>query len=85
MLKGEILEYKEKHLPIKFEQKLLSQQLHQKQEFEIADESKFPKEKYKPTAIVILGAAPSEGARRLYESVGFVNVGAAHYWAKLVD
>ncbi len=41
-------------------------------------------EKYKPTAIVILGAAPSEGARRLYKSVGFVKNGEAHYWAKVV-
>lgn len=41
-------------------------------------------EKYKPTAVVILGAAPTEGARRLYKSVGFVNNGAAHYWAKTV-
>jgi predicted N-acetyltransferase YhbS len=42
-------------------------------------------EKYQPSAVVILGAAPSEGARRLYESVGFVNVGAAHYWTKMVN
>ncbi len=42
-------------------------------------------EKYNPSAIVILGAAPSEGARRLYESVGFVIVGAAHYWTKMVN
>ena len=41
-------------------------------------------EKHNPTAIVILGAAPSEGARKLYESVGFVNVGKAHYWAKVI-
>ena len=40
---------------------------------------------HKPTAVVILGAAPSEGARRLYKSVGFVNEGTAHFWAKLVD
>jgi mycothiol synthase len=39
-------------------------------------------EKYKPSAIVIIGAAPSEGARRLYESVGFVNEGACHFWVK---
>ena len=42
-------------------------------------------EKFEPSAIVILGAAPSEGARRLYESVGFVNVGTAHYWTKMVN
>ncbi len=42
-------------------------------------------EKYQPSAVVILGAAPSEGARRLYESVGFVNKGAACYWIKMVD
>ncbi|MHA2116464.1 MAG: GNAT family N-acetyltransferase [Candidatus Thorarchaeota archaeon] len=42
-------------------------------------------EKYKPTAVVILGAAPSEGARRLYESVGFVNEGKSHFWAKLIN
>jgi len=37
-------------------------------------------EKYRPSALVILGAAPSDGARRLYESVGFVNEGMQHYW-----
>ncbi|MFW9793812.1 MAG: GNAT family N-acetyltransferase [Candidatus Thorarchaeota archaeon] len=41
-------------------------------------------EKHKPTAVVILGAAPWEAARRLYESVGFVNEGERHYWAKIV-
>ncbi len=41
-------------------------------------------EKYKPSAVVILGAAPTEGARRLYESVGFVNEGPRHYWFKMV-
>jgi ribosomal protein S18 acetylase RimI-like enzyme len=39
-------------------------------------------EKYKPSAMVIIGAAPSEGARRLYESVGFVNEGTLHRWVK---
>lgn len=39
-------------------------------------------EKYEPSAMVIIGAAPSEGARRLYESVGFVNEGPLHYWVK---
>ncbi|MHA2386529.1 MAG: GNAT family N-acetyltransferase, partial [Candidatus Thorarchaeota archaeon] len=39
-------------------------------------------EKYKPSAMVIIGAAPSEGARRLYESVGFVNEGTQHYWVR---
>jgi ribosomal protein S18 acetylase RimI-like enzyme len=39
-------------------------------------------EKYEPSAMVIIGAAPSEGARRLYESVGFVNEGTRHYWVK---
>jgi ribosomal protein S18 acetylase RimI-like enzyme len=38
--------------------------------------------KYEASAMVIIGAAPSEGARRLYESVGFVNEGTRHYWAK---
>ncbi|MHA2118190.1 MAG: GNAT family N-acetyltransferase [Candidatus Thorarchaeota archaeon] len=38
--------------------------------------------KYKPSAMVIIGAAPSEGARRLYESVGFVNKGTRHSWVK---
>ncbi|MHA1951544.1 MAG: GNAT family N-acetyltransferase [Candidatus Thorarchaeota archaeon] len=42
-------------------------------------------EKYKPSAVVILGAASSEAARKLYESVGFVNKGSAHYWVKSVD
>jgi ribosomal protein S18 acetylase RimI-like enzyme len=41
-------------------------------------------EKYRPSAVVILGAAPTEGARRLYESVGFVNEGARHYWVQMV-
>ena len=41
-------------------------------------------EKYEPSAIVILGAAPTDGARRLYESVGFVNEGARHYWVHTV-
>ena len=41
-------------------------------------------EKYAPSAVVILGAAPSEGARRLYESVGFVNEGMLHHWFHLV-
>ena len=41
-------------------------------------------EKYKPSAVVIFGAAPTYGARRLYESVGFVNEGARHYWFKIV-
>lgn len=39
-------------------------------------------EKYNPSALVIIGAAPSEGARRLYESAGFVNEGTLHYWVK---
>ncbi|MFW9846887.1 MAG: GNAT family N-acetyltransferase, partial [Candidatus Thorarchaeota archaeon] len=39
-------------------------------------------EKYEPAAMVIIGAAPSAGARRLYESVGFVNEGTQHYWIK---
>ena len=41
-------------------------------------------ENYKPSAVVILGAAPTYGARRLYESVGFVNEGARHHWFKIV-
>ena len=42
-------------------------------------------EKYRPSAVVILGAAPTDGARRLYESVGFVNEGTRHYWFQLVQ
>ncbi len=38
--------------------------------------------KYEPSAVVILGAAPTEGARRLYESVGFMNEGTRHYWVR---
>ncbi|MCK4497793.1 GNAT family N-acetyltransferase [Candidatus Bathyarchaeota archaeon] len=41
-------------------------------------------EKHEPSAVVILGAAPTDGARRLYESVGFVNEGARHYWVHTV-
>jgi mycothiol synthase len=41
-------------------------------------------EKYQPSAIVILGAAASDAARRLYESVGFVNEGPRHYWFQRV-
>jgi hypothetical protein len=41
-------------------------------------------EKYKPSLVVILGAAPTEGARKLYESVGFVNEGTRHYWTKII-
>jgi len=41
-------------------------------------------EKYKPSVVVILGAAPTEGARKLYESVGFVNEGTRHYWIRMV-
>ncbi len=41
-------------------------------------------EKYKPPAVVILGAAPTDGARRLYKSVGFVNKGTRHYWFQMV-
>jgi len=41
-------------------------------------------EKYRPSAVVILGAAPTDGARRLYESMGFVNEGTRHYWFQLV-
>lgn len=40
--------------------------------------------KHKPTAVVILGAAPSEAARKLYESVGFINKGERHYWVKKI-
>ena len=42
-------------------------------------------EKHKPSAVVILGAAPSEAARKLYESVGFENKSERHYWAKMID
>jgi ribosomal protein S18 acetylase RimI-like enzyme len=41
-------------------------------------------EKHKPTAVVILGAAPSDAARNLYESVGFINEGERHYWSKTI-
>ena len=41
-------------------------------------------ERYRPSAIVILGAAPTEGANRLYESVEFENKGARHIWHKKV-
>lgn len=41
-------------------------------------------EKYRPSAVVILGAAPTGQARRLYESMGFVNEGARHYWFQIV-
>ncbi|MFW9803895.1 MAG: GNAT family N-acetyltransferase [Candidatus Thorarchaeota archaeon] len=41
-------------------------------------------EKYEPSAMVIIGAAPSDGARRLYESVGFINEGTLHYWIKIL-
>ena len=41
-------------------------------------------EKYDPSAVVILGAAPTDGARRLYKSIGFVNEGARHYWFQMV-
>ncbi|MHA1906596.1 MAG: GNAT family N-acetyltransferase [Candidatus Thorarchaeota archaeon] len=40
--------------------------------------------KYDPPAIVILGAAATEGANRLYESVGFVNKGLRYQWSKRV-
>ena len=41
-------------------------------------------QKYDPVAMVILGAAPSEGANRLYESVGFENKGVRYHWVKKV-
>ncbi|MHA2373983.1 MAG: GNAT family N-acetyltransferase [Candidatus Thorarchaeota archaeon] len=41
-------------------------------------------ERYNPSAVVILGATPTERAKRLYKSVGLVNKGAAHYWAKTI-
>lgn len=40
--------------------------------------------KYKPSVVLILGAAPTEEARKLYESVGFVNEGKRHYWVRIV-
>ncbi len=39
-------------------------------------------ESHNPVAVVILGAAPTEGANRLYESVGFENLGERHIWSK---
>ena len=41
-------------------------------------------EKHNPSAVVIIGAAPSEGARKLYESVGFVNEGTVSFWRKTI-
>jgi ribosomal protein S18 acetylase RimI-like enzyme len=41
-------------------------------------------ERYQPSTVVIFGAAPTEGARGLYESVGFVNKGTRHCWVKTV-
>jgi ribosomal protein S18 acetylase RimI-like enzyme len=38
----------------------------------------------KPSDVVIIGAAPTEGARRLYKSVGFVKQGTRHYWTKML-
>ncbi|MBN1329756.1 MAG: GNAT family N-acetyltransferase [Candidatus Heimdallarchaeota archaeon] len=39
-------------------------------------------EKYKPTAICIQGAAATEGANRLYESIGFIEKKEVHLWQK---
>ncbi|MFW9909696.1 MAG: GNAT family N-acetyltransferase [Candidatus Thorarchaeota archaeon] len=39
-------------------------------------------EKYNPVVVVILGAAATEGANRLYDSVGFENKGERHLWRK---
>ncbi|MDF1537596.1 MAG: GNAT family N-acetyltransferase [Candidatus Thorarchaeota archaeon] len=41
-------------------------------------------QKYNPIAVIILGAAPTEGANRLYESVGFEHKGVAYHWVKKV-
>ncbi len=41
-------------------------------------------EKYRPSVVVVLGAAPTDGARRLYKSLGFVNEGTRHYWCQLI-
>lgn len=41
-------------------------------------------QKYNPIAVIILGAAASEGANRLYESVGFENKGVRYHWIKKV-
>lgn len=40
-------------------------------------------QKYNPTCIVILGAAPTEGATRLYASLGFVKEDV-HLWKKVL-
>ncbi|MFW9976928.1 MAG: GNAT family N-acetyltransferase [Candidatus Thorarchaeota archaeon] len=37
-------------------------------------------QRYRPAAILILGAAPTDGANRLYESVGFENMGERYIW-----
>ena len=41
-------------------------------------------QKHDPVAVVILGAAPTEGANQLYESVGFENKGERYIWTKQV-
>lgn len=39
-------------------------------------------QKHRPSSICILGAAPSEAANRLYESVGFTKKTEVHLWRK---
>jgi mycothiol synthase len=39
-------------------------------------------QKYRPCSICILGAAPSEAANRLYESLGFTEKTRVHLWRK---
>jgi ribosomal protein S18 acetylase RimI-like enzyme len=39
-------------------------------------------QKYHPSSICILGAAPSDAANRLYESVGFTDKTEVHLWQK---
>jgi len=41
-------------------------------------------EKYKPTSICVLGAAPTEAANALYDSVGFNQKWEVHLWRKAI-
>ncbi len=39
-------------------------------------------QKYRPSSLYILGAAPSEAANRLYDSIGFTEKTEVHIWRK---
>ena len=39
-------------------------------------------QKYRPSSMCILGAAPSDAANKLYESVGFIEKTEVHLWRK---